>query len=72
MKSLKWVAMAVVGVALLLEFGMSRFQAAQAGPQPRVVICHNTGHGNITIEVNGNAVDSHIAEHGDHVGPCRD
>jgi hypothetical protein len=71
MKRMKWVGLAVVAAALVAEFATSGFHIVNAAPQPRVVICHNTGHGNQTIEVNGNAVSSHISLHGDHVGPCR-
>lgn len=71
MKRAKWMALAVAAGALVAEFAISNLHVAEAGPAGRVVICHNTGNGNITIEVSANAVAKHLAEHGDHVGPCR-
>ena len=70
MKRAKWMVLAVAAGALVAEFGMSNFNAAEAGPAARVIICHNTGNGNITIEVSGNAVGKHFTEHGDVPGAC--
>jgi hypothetical protein len=70
MKRMKWIAMAAVGVALFAELAIMGFRSVDAAPQPRQTICHNTGNGNITITVNGNAVDKHLSEHGDRLGAC--
>jgi len=47
--------------------------AALAAPKPKVTICHippgNPGNAH-TITVGGKAADSHIANHGDTLGPC--
>jgi hypothetical protein len=70
MKRAKWMALAVAAGALVAEFAISNFQVAEAAPAEKVVICHNTDFGNVTIEVSGNAVAQHIAQHHDHVGEC--
>jgi len=50
--------------------------AAFADPAPKVTICHvgedeETGEITFnTITVSGNAVDKHIENHGDTLGPC--
>ena len=70
MKRAKWLALAIAAGALVAEFAFTNLNSASAGPADRVVICHNTNPGNVTIEVSGNAVQKHISQHGDHVGVC--
>ncbi len=57
--------------AMCLVFAVP--MAALAAPKPKVTICHippgNPGNAH-TITVGGKAADSHIANHGDTLGPC--
>ena len=72
MKRAKWMALAVVAVALVAEFASSGFHLAGAAPLPKVLVCHRPGgseDNQHTISISGNAVDAHLA-HGDSVGPC--
>ena len=70
MKRAKWLALAIAAGALVAEFAVSNVNVASAAPTGRVVICHVGDTGNVTIEVSGNSVDQHLAQHGDRVGPC--
>lgn len=38
-------------------------------PDEKVILCHNPGSGQQTIEVSQSAVARHLA-HGDYEGPC--
>ncbi len=59
--------------AMCLVFAVP--MAALAAPKPKVTICHippgNPGNAH-TITVGAKAADSHIANHGDTLGPCGD
>ena len=69
---MKWKRVAFVA-AMCLVFAVP--MAAMAAPKPKVTICHippgNPGNAH-TITVGGRAADSHMANHGDTLGPCRD
>lgn len=58
--------------AMCLVFAVP-MAALAAAPKPKVTICHippgNPGNAH-TITVGGKAADSHIANHGDSLGPC--
>ena len=75
-----------VGVLAALTIGGSVAWAATTAPlkaKPaqgpgygyagKVAICHHTGskkHPFHTIVVSGNAVQAHVTQHGDTIGPC--
>lgn len=41
-----------------------------AKPDKKITICHNTGSQTVTLDINENALDAHLA-HGDTTGPCQ-
>jgi len=67
---MKWKPVAFVA-AICLVFAVP--MGAMAAPKPKVTICHippgNPGNAH-TITVGGKAADSHVANHGDTLGPC--
>ena len=63
---------ATLPLVVLMGSGTDQIEApSMAGNEDKVVICHNAGPSKqLELEVSENAVEAHVTQHGDTVGPC--